>query len=182
MPNYQNTIIYKLINYDCPEHVYVGSTTNWVKRKQYHKNSAINSICNHKKYVIIRETGGWENWNMIKICDFPCNNKREAEKEEDKYMLELKANMNSRRSYRTNKEWCEDNKDKIKEDKKQYYEDNKDKILETNKKYRDNNKDKILEKKKEKMTCECGSCFRKHAKARHEKTKKHQDYLKSITQ
>ena len=39
MPNYQNTIIYKLINYDCPEHVYVGSTTNWVKRKQHHKHS-----------------------------------------------------------------------------------------------------------------------------------------------
>ena len=148
MPNYQNTIIYKLINYDCPENVYVGSTTNWVKRKQYHKNSAINSICNHKKYVIIRETGGWENWNMIKISDFPCNNKREAEKEEDKYMLELKANMNSRRSYRTNKQYNEDNQEMFKEI----------------------------------MTCDCGSCFRKHDKARHEKTIKHQNYLKSITQ
>ena len=212
MPNYQNTIIYKLINYDCPENVYVGSTTNWVKRKQLHKCNAINSICNYKKYVIIRETGGWESWNMVKICDFPCNNRREAEQEEDRHMLELKANMNTCRAYRTKKQYYEDNRDKLKEDKKQYYKDNKekhnertkeyyntnkdkileqqkkkydnnkDKILEKNKKYRENNKDEISENKKEQMNCECGSCFRKNDKARHERSIKHQNYLKSITQ
>ena len=169
MPNYQNTIIYKLINYDCPEHVYVGSTTNWVKRKQLHKHSVTNPLCqkySNKKYVIIRENGGWENWNMIKICDFPCNNKREAEQEEDRHMLELKANMNMCRAYLTDierkekkKEYYKDNKETIKEKKKEYYKDNKEKILERNKKYRDNNKDEIFEKQKEKMTCDCGGCF-----------------------
>ena len=37
MPDYTKTTIYKLINYDYPELVYVGSTTNFTKRKQCHK-------------------------------------------------------------------------------------------------------------------------------------------------
>jgi hypothetical protein len=28
---------------------------------------------------MIRKNDGWENWYMIKICDYPCENKKEAE-------------------------------------------------------------------------------------------------------
>jgi len=70
MTDYSKTIIYKLINYDYPELVYVGSTTNFIKRKQNHKkNSCLNSNIkqtNLKLYQVIRNNGGWENWNMIK--------------------------------------------------------------------------------------------------------------------
>jgi len=41
MPDYAKTIIYKLINYDYPDLVYVGSTTNFTKRKQGHKERLI---------------------------------------------------------------------------------------------------------------------------------------------
>jgi hypothetical protein len=121
MPDYAKTIIYKLINYDYPELVYVGSTTNFTKRKQNHKQICLNS--NNKKYNLkvykmIRENDGWENWNMIKICDYPCNNKREADLEEDKYMTELKANMNVIRASRTQKQYNENNKEKSKKIKK----------------------------------------------------------------
>jgi hypothetical protein len=75
---------------------------------------------------------------MIKICDYPCNNKTEAEQEEDKYMLELKANMNSKRASRT---------------KREYRDDNKDKIKEYNKEYREGNRDTINENRKDKITC-----------------------------
>jgi hypothetical protein len=155
MPDYAKTIIYKLINYDYPELVYVGSTTNFTKRKQCHKVSCLNEKnkkYNYKVYVSIREYDGWENWNMIKICDYPCNNKREAELKEDEYMTELKASMNSHRASRTQKQYQEDNREKIqeytkeyrdnnKEKVKKYYEDNKEKIQERMKEYRDNNKD-----------------------------------------
>ena len=33
MPDYAKTVIYKLINYDYPDLVYVGSTTKFTKRK-----------------------------------------------------------------------------------------------------------------------------------------------------
>ena len=36
---------------------------------------------------------------MIKIKDYPCNNKREAEAEENKNMIELGATLNSQKSY-----------------------------------------------------------------------------------
>jgi hypothetical protein len=64
---------------------------------------------------MIREYGGWENWSMIKICDYPCENRRQAEQEEDKFMLELKANMNMVRAFRTKQQYREDNKHKINE-------------------------------------------------------------------
>jgi hypothetical protein len=98
MPDYTKTIIYKLINYDFPELVYVGSTTNFTKRKYNHKNAVFNDKhkCHPLKlYVSIRKNGGWESWDMIKICDYPCNNKREAEQEEDRHMMELQANLNN---------------------------------------------------------------------------------------
>ena len=151
MPDYAKTIIYKLINYDYPDLVYIGSTTNFTKRKQHHKNAVSNTnspMYSRKLYVSIRSSGGWESWNMIKICDYPCNNNHEAKLEEDKHMMELKANMNMRRASRTKEQYCEDYKDKLKEyredykDKmKQYREDNKDKIKE----YRENNKDRLKE-------------------------------------
>jgi hypothetical protein len=163
MPDYTKTIIYKLINYDYPDLVYVGSTTNFTKRKQKHKETCLNQ--KHKKhnlkvYTNIRDYDGWENWNMIKICDYPCENRREAELEEDKYMTELKASLNMIRASRTQKQYNEDNKEKIQEKKKgyyetnkekikEYYEDNKEKIQEYNKEYRNNNKEKIKDKKKE---------------------------------
>jgi hypothetical protein len=151
MPDYTKTIIYKLINYDYPELVYVGSTTNFTKRKQKHKESCLNEKSkkhNLKVYTNIRDYDGWVNWSMIKICDYPCENKREAELEEDKYMTELKANMNMIRASRTQKQYYEDNKEKIKEYTKEYRDNNKEKIQEYTKEYRENNKEKIKEQQK----------------------------------
>jgi hypothetical protein len=155
--DYSNTIIYKLINYDCPENVYVGSTTNRTRRKQLHKccvTNPNNKAYNSKVYKMIRENGGWESWHMIDIKAFPCVNKRETEAEEDRIMQELKANMNSNKSYCTaeykkqyekdyreeNKErhkmWREANKDIRAEKGKAHYQANQEKY----KQYRDENK------------------------------------------
>ena len=64
-----------------------------------------------------------------------------------------------------NVKWRNDNKEKIKELNKKYQADNKEKIKELNKKY------------KQKHKCICGSIYQKNQKTRHEKTKKHLDYL-----
>ena len=78
------------------------------------------------------------------------------------------------------KEYNEDKKDKLHEYMKEYRKENKEKISENKKQYRVKNKEKISEHRKEKITCVCGSCYRKATKNRHEKTHKHQSYLKSI--
>ena len=61
--------------------------------------------------------------------------------------------------------------------KKYYRLNNKDKIKERKKEYHITNKDKIKEQRKIKITCECGSIYRKCDKARHERTNKHMNYI-----
>ena len=135
-PDYSKTIIYRIICKnpsitDC----YVGHTTNFVERKCQHKYN-----CNNKKtksyvYQFIRANGGWENWDIVEIEKYPCNDSNEALKRE-RYNFELyNATLNNNIPSRTMKEWNNDNKEyqkeyreNNKEKKKEYYENNKDKI------------------------------------------------------
>ena len=66
----------------------------------------------------------------------------------------------------------------IKQNKK-YYKENKEQILEHNKKYREKNREKIRQHYNEKITCVCGSTVARCGKARHEKSKKHLDWVES---
>ena len=102
---------------------------------------------------------------MIKNCDHPCNNRREAEKEEDKFMLELKANMNSNRAFRTQQEYRDDNRGR-----KQKYM----------KKYREDNQEIITKKLKEKITCKCGCEVAKHHLKQHKSAIKHIELIYQI--
>jgi hypothetical protein len=74
---------------------------------------------------------------------------------------------------RTQKEWFEDNKDKIKQYYKEWCEDNKDKKKECDKQYREDNKERINKK----YNCECGGKYTHKNKAKHFKTKKHIKYF-----
>ena len=181
MPDFSKTIIYKIQHEDDESLLYVGSTTNFTKRKCSHKRNCNNpngKEFNIKLYQMIRDNGGWDCFRMIQIKEFPCNNKREAEAEEDRIMMELKANMNHQRASRSQAEWYIDNRDKNLEQSKQYYIDNRDKFIERVKQNYNENRDKILEQKKQKMTCECGCVVNKGDISTHRKTKKHIDLLK----
>jgi hypothetical protein len=74
--------------------VYVGHTTNFVQRRQAHKQECINNnAC--KLYAIIREHGGWNNWIMEIVHFFTCNDQYEARTKEQEYFVLLKATLNS---------------------------------------------------------------------------------------
>ena len=97
--DYSNTIFYK-IYCKVPEitDVYIGHTTNFVKRKTEHEQS-----CNHEKsashkfkvYKFIREHGGWNNWKMEILGFKCCSNLREACEEEQRYYDEYIATLNT---------------------------------------------------------------------------------------
>ncbi len=152
--NYQKSIIYKIQHEDNPELLYVGSTTDFTKRKSCHKSDCNNDKkqnYNLKVYKMIRDNGGWEMFKMIIIKEYPCNNKIELLLEEDKIMMELKSNMNKRRASRTHKQYREDHKEQSKqyredhkEQTKQYKEDHKEQTKQYNKLYREKNKIKNL--------------------------------------
>jgi hypothetical protein len=67
--------------------------------------------------------------------------------------------------------------DKIAETKIAYYDENKKEMLMKDKKYYKDNKEKISERKKIKIECGCGSNYNLSTKARHERTKKHMEYI-----
>ena len=121
MVNYSQSIIYKICcrNPDIKE-IYIGSTTNFYRRKQEHK-----SICNNSNiknynlnvYKFIRANGNWDNWDMIIIEKFECNDKLELHKQERYWLENLQASLNSQIPNRSKKEHYDNNKDKIKQKK-----------------------------------------------------------------
>ena len=196
-------IIYKIYckNNEITEEYY-GHTSAFRARKWHHKGQCNNETYeryNTEKYKIIRLNGGWDNWEMVPIEELKNCSLVNAKIREQFYIDLNKSGMNKNKAYITeeqiierdkkyhlenidkisekNKEWYLENRDKILEKKKEYHLENRDKISEKKKEYRLENRDKISEKKKEKMTCVCGSTFRICAKARHEKSKKHQQFL-----
>jgi len=170
--DYNKCVIYKIQHKELDELLYVGSTTHFRNRKVRHKSNCYKvdgSHYNLKLYTKIRDNGGWDAFNMVIVKEFPCENKRQAEAEEDKVMREMKSSLNMVRAYTTpeerreqhsitNKVLYQNNIEKIKEKSKKYYENNKEKISERGKVYRVKNIDRILnygkewrEKNKDKM-------------------------------
>jgi len=129
---------------------------------------------------MIRENGGWDRFKMIEVEKYLCKDNREAERREDEIMKELKATMNMIRASRTNREYYENNKDKIQEYGKEYRENNKEKIQEYGKEYYENNKDMIRKRINSKVTCKCGTVIIRNSLKRHERTKKHTDLINPI--
>jgi hypothetical protein len=85
--DYNNTVIYKLVSNDLTfKSCYVGHTTDMTRRKQRHKNSCNNENnkeYNTKKYKMIRDNNGWDEWSMIEIQKYPCNDVYEAKKKNE---------------------------------------------------------------------------------------------------
>jgi hypothetical protein len=180
--NWANTIIYVIRSLADPTLIYVGSTTDFIKRKSKHKQDCKSSQI--KLYVMIRENGGWDSFVMTEHSLFPCENKRQAEKEEERVRLELQANLNTYRAYITPEQTKEEKKEKyqlnkveIAEYKKEQYQLNKVENCEKAKEYYEENKVKINEKAKEKITCECGCIIRRDSYSGHCLSQKHINFI-----
>ena len=96
--NYSNVVICKL---SCKDKSitdkYIGSTTNFTKRKYQHKQACIqptNKFYDTSKYKFIRDNGGWENWEIIEIENFPCKTNRELTKREEELRCNVGAELN----------------------------------------------------------------------------------------
>ena len=152
---------------------------------------------------MIRENGGWTEFEMKPYKEFPCENEIQLCIEEENCRKLINANLNSQRCYTTEAEakerdkatnaiYREANKEEINEYKKNYYEANKEEIkekdaiyYEANKEsikekvniYREANRESIREKQKEKITCECGCIVNKNHLARHKKSNKHINFI-----
>lgn len=204
MPNYNNSVIYKLLKKDDFDNlnIYIGSSCNFRNRKCRHKfntNSEKSKNYYMDLYTYIRNNGGFDEWTMIQIENFKCNTKKELEARERYWVELLKPKLNSRVPNRTLNECRLDNIERYKKKEREYYEKNKKEINEKGKIYRENNKEKIAEREKKwrennreeinrrkreraavKVTCECGCIVRTDNLTEHKKTQKHFDTLKNL--
>jgi hypothetical protein len=89
--DYSKVIIYKIVCKDLNvTECYVGHTTNFRVRKTLHKYNCNNSTktSHFKVYEMIRANCGWNNWEMIEIEKYPCNDFNEARARE-RYWYEI---------------------------------------------------------------------------------------------
>ena len=169
MVNYENSVIYKLCCTDpTVEEVYVGSTTNFRKRKNQHKECCTN--VNSKKhaypvYNYIRENGGWENWDMVQVAEVIAKDKRELHATERQYVERLGATLNRQVPTKT---------------RKQYYDDHKNEIIDRVKKYYQDHKAERRAYLDSVMECECGLTSTRSHFARHKRTQRHKDRMAAL--
>jgi predicted GIY-YIG superfamily endonuclease len=93
--------------------LYVGHTTDFRRRKNGHKSRSSSSEI--KIYKTIRNNGGWDNWSMIEIEKFSCNDSNEATARERYWFEILQAQLNTLFPQRTREEYNTANKEKMKE-------------------------------------------------------------------
>jgi hypothetical protein len=169
--NYDNAVIYKICCLDINIlDTYVGSTTNFTKRKNHHKSNTTNINCKDYtlfKYEFIRQHGGWDNFTMIEIEKvIDCDDGNELRARERYYVETLKATLNKKIPGRTKKEYCklynEENKEKMKtycDEHKEFkknsdklrYEQNKEQIKEKSKLNYEQNKEQINQQRRNKF-------------------------------
>ncbi len=93
MPDYFKSIIYTIRTRDC---IYVGSTTDFRRRKWQHK-SRIKTNNSKKLYKTIRDND--YEWDMKPYKQFPCESKIQLIIEEERVRRELKADINQRKCF-----------------------------------------------------------------------------------
>jgi hypothetical protein len=96
--DYKNTVIYKIVCKDPSiTDIYVGHTTNFLSRFYGHRSNY--NYSSSKVYKTIRENGGWDNWEMIEIEKYPCDNCEDAKKRELYHYQLLNAKLNTFKPY-----------------------------------------------------------------------------------
>ncbi len=147
---------------------YYGSTEDLYIRETDHKSGCYNITgkeYNSPKYQYIRDNGGWENFEMIKIYEG-----KDYELKEKEYIISTwEINTNSRIPLQTDEEKKENQQKRC----QKYYHVKKEVINLYNKEYRQLNKDALNSKARQKIPCDnCGAIINRNAKPMHKKSKK----------
>lgn len=188
MNKYHKAKIYKIVC-NITGKIYIGSTCELlcqrIAKHRFQYKQWLNKTNNYTSSFEILKNG---DYRIVLLEQYCCENKEELMKKEQEYIdkLECINQLNCFISKDKRKEqikkWQENNKEQIKEKQKQWAENNKEQIKENQKQWREKNKQYINEKRKnQKITCDCGTIYRKWDTIRHEQSIKHQLYLLNET-
>jgi hypothetical protein len=205
MERYQLGKIYKITS-EHTDKIYVGSTCKKLlcQRLAAHSSNFNQWKKGNYNYISSFELFELGSVQITLLEAYPCNTRDELLAKERYWIEQYKDNIVNKNipiisvdeRLEKMKKYNEEHKELISEQMKQYYketkeqrlehvkkyyEENKQTILKQNKKYREENKEKIAEKQRRQIIiCECGSNLQLHSKARHERSKKHLNFLNTI--
>ncbi len=172
---YNSSLIYTIRSHQTNKY-YIGSTTQTLSRR------LSGHIKDYKKYLKDNTKGYTSSYEILQYTDYyielllayPCNNKDELQRREGELIRQYKSDVvNIIINGRTIKEYIQDNKTDISEQRKQYRLDNKVLIDEHMKQYRLDNLVHIKEHQKQTILCECGLSINKNHIKRHLRTNIH---------
>ena len=188
--DYSKGKIYKIVD-NTSELVYVGSTTEPTLSLRLAKHvSCYNSWKRGKgrfcaSYEIIEN----ENYTIVLLEDFPCENNDQLRAREQYYKEKIKSNnkinpycgFTNKAEYNKqyNKKYREENIEEIQKKQKQFYIENIEEIQKKQKYYREQNREKIQKKQNAPNTCPCGGNFTTANKKRHLRSLMHQTYVQA---
>jgi predicted GIY-YIG superfamily endonuclease len=126
--DYSKTIIYKIACKDPSiTDCYIGCTTNFSKRKSHHKHNCNNNVRKNYIYQFIRANGGWNNWDMVMVEEFNCDNELQASARERHWFDIIKPTLNMQcPNEGTGKLWRDNHPDYMKEYGKEWRDNNPD--------------------------------------------------------
>lgn len=155
--NYANCKIYRIVckDFSVPS-TYVGHTTDLVQRRATHKKTCLypsQNGHNCKVYQQIRANGGFDNWMVLLVEDYPCRGYEDAVVRERYWAEQFEADLNSNVPGRTIEEWQEDTREHRLDFQREY--------------------NSLT------ITCDCGSQYRRGNKTNHLRTKKHRNFISS---
>ena len=188
MVNYQLGKIY-IITSETNKLLYVGSTTQKYLSSRLQEH--IREFNGGRSWYSSFKLMDCEDYNIKLLKEYPCCNKKQLDREEGYWTLYYKEQtdytcVNKNIAGRTIKEYYEANKEHIQEKQKEYAELNKEKIAEYHKEWSEANPEYGKEYREanhaiinEKHTCSCGGKYTTNNIKKHEKTKLHQEYLKT---
>ena len=130
MNDYSNSTIYVIYCNDNVKLDYIGSTKNYLLRRNNHKSDSKTS--NFLLHKTIRENGGWENFTMTKIANVNCKSKEELNQIEEYYLKLFKTKLNTRKAKQTIEEQREYRRNYYNQKRKE----NREKYNEYQKNYR----------------------------------------------
>jgi len=143
--NYDNAVIYKIVCNDLTiTDCYVGSTTNFTKRKNSHKFNCKTQP--QSVYEFIRQNGDWDNWEMVLVEEFPTTSKLLLEQRERYWFETLNATLNNNNPSRTVFEYRQNHKEQMAKYQQQYQQDHKEQIIEYTKQYNQDHREHILKR------------------------------------
>jgi hypothetical protein len=185
MVNYSNGKIYKIIDLETNE-CYIGSTCEPIlaRRLAGHRSNYRSYLNGKGNYVTSYKIIANNNYDIVLIELFPCNNKDELYARESHYTQTITC-VNKIKNQGLfiklgqidyTKHYNEQHKNQIIEKNKEYRKHHKDEKVDQNKRYNEQHREQIKHHKNTLIYCFCGCSHTRANKARHEQTKIHKEF------